>query len=81
MLLSRSGWANSWAARSVAQWKARDLQADIEPIRLKGHDAYRVLCGHYETRAQAEAALKRLRARSGYEEARVLTVPDALSKR
>jgi cell division septation protein DedD len=69
------------AARSVAQWKARDLQADIEPIRLKGHDAYRVLCGHYETRAQAEAALKRLRARSGYEEARVLTVPDALSKR
>lgn len=69
------------AARSVAQWRKRGLHADIEPIRLKGRDAYRVLCGHYETREQADAALKRLRARAGYEDARVLTVPDALSKR
>ncbi|WP_166257588.1 SPOR domain-containing protein [Solimonas terrae] len=69
------------AERSVAQWRARDLRTDIEPIRLKGFDAYRVLCGHYDSREQAEAALTRLRARPGYESARVLKVPDGLSKR
>lgn len=69
------------AQRSVSRWKARGLPTDIEPIRLKGRNAYRVLCGHYDSREQAEAALKRLRRRAGYESARVLTVPDALSKR
>lgn len=69
------------AERSVSRWKARGLTADIEPIRLKGRNAYRVLCGHYANREQAEAALNRLRKRAGYEEARVLTIPDALSKR
>src|SRR3546814_19689110 len=33
------------ADRSVAQWRARKLHADIEVIRLKGRPAYRVLCG------------------------------------
>lgn len=69
------------AERTVAKWKTRNLQTDIEPIRLKGRDAYRVLCGHYDDRADADAALRRLRANPGYEHARVLAVPDSLSKR
>lgn len=69
------------ADRSVAQWRERKLHADIEVISLKGRLAYRLLCGHYANREQAEAALVRLRARPGYSEARALEVPDALSRR
>lgn len=69
------------AERSAGQWKQRNLDTEIEPIRLNGRDAYRVLCGRYHNRQQAEDALERLRARPGFEQARVLAVPDALSKR
>lgn len=69
------------ADRSVAQWRARKLHAEIEVISLKGRTAYRLLCGHYANREQADAALTRLRARPGYREARVLEIPDRLSRR